>query len=96
VEEHGGTFQVRPHREFASDKGRDKMLSLAIFANAIDSSASIHTDSIAGNGSHSGNAYSFMQQRRRDIGDPSIHRHHSLIRMSNYSSSETPLCVCYY
>lgn len=97
VEERAGAFQVRPHREFVPDKGRNKMLSLAIFqsASGLDTS-STHSDLASDHRSRSSNAYEFMQRRRRESGDPAVQQQQATIRMANYAHSDIPLCVSVY
>lgn len=86
---------MRPHREFVPEKGRDKMLSLAIFnqSSAVQDNASYYSASTSDRGSRSSNAYNFMQRRRHEAGDPTTQRQQALIRMANYANSEIPLCV---
>jgi DNA mismatch repair protein MSH5 len=96
VEETGCAFQIRPHREFIPEKGRDMMLSLAML-NQLPysglSSSLIDGVSTSDNNSRSGQAYEFMQRRRQETGDPTLQRRQGMIRLANYSNSETPLCV---
>lgn len=89
----GAAFQVRPHKEFVPSKGRDKFLSLAIFALLAQHSSSVASDSASENQSHPSNAYEFMQRRRQETGDPTAQRQFALIRMANYSNTDIPLCV---
>lgn len=96
MEEIGGTFQVRFAKEFVPNKGRDKMLSLSIFASLPQpGSAAVEDDdlSMSANHSRSGNAYEFMQRRRRATGDPTTQRQHALIRLANFCNSDNALCV---
>ncbi|KAF8294171.1 hypothetical protein DL93DRAFT_856925 [Clavulina sp. PMI_390] len=94
TEELGGKFQVRPHREFMPGKGRDKMLSLAIFAREdFETSTFVEDDAASISHSVSVNAYNFMRRQRAEAGDPTLLRHHALIRLANYSSSDIPLCM---
>ncbi|KAF8297748.1 hypothetical protein DL93DRAFT_760795 [Clavulina sp. PMI_390] len=94
TEKLGGKFQVRPHREFMPGKGRDKMLSLAIFAREdFETSTFVEDDAASISHSVSVNAYNFMRRQRAEAGDPTLLRHHALIRLANYSSSDIPLCM---
>lgn len=95
AEETGGTFQIRPHREFVAEKGREKILSLELFSHVsrADPYSGSETLSGAGDMSHSGQAYSFMQRRQQQRGEPSVLRRHGMIRLANYSDNDVPLCV---
>ena len=92
VEESGGVFQVRPHREFVPDKGRDKILSLSLFAT-IPSTVPVSAHSESSQPPIPRNAYDFMKKRQQKIGDPTLERRHASIRMASYGDNNSPLCV---
>ncbi|KAF8332768.1 uncharacterized protein EI90DRAFT_2918244 [Cantharellus anzutake] len=85
MEEHGGTFQVRPHREFVPEKGRDKMLCLNLFSHAS------YDNSETSDSSTSRNAYDFMKKRAVQI-DPTVQQRLARVRSANYSYDIAPLC----
>ncbi|KAF8349474.1 DNA mismatch repair protein MutS [Amanita rubescens] len=92
----GAFFQIRPRKDFLSTKGRDRLLSLGLFAQLpqenvdITSSMDIDADHVE----HERNAYDFMRKRRDAIGDPNQNRWNAMIRLSNFTSVDSsPLCM---
>ncbi|KAF8320953.1 muts 5 family protein [Clavulina sp. PMI_390] len=70
------------------------MLSLAIFAREdFETSTFLEDEAASTSHSISVNAYNFMRRQRAEADDPTLLRHHALIRLANYSSSDIPLCV---
>lgn len=95
VESAGGTFQIRPFKEFVASKGRDRLLGLDLFnqfaAGENDLPRSSDSDS---HSSRPTNAYDFMKSRRTITGDPAARRWNALVRVANFASVElSPLCV---
>lgn len=95
VETAGGLFQIRPHKDFAPSKGKDRLLSLRLLSeipleDVEDSVSSLSATTNSG----PTNAYDFMR-RRRDIGiDPTLKRWNASIRLANFASADSsPLCV---
>ncbi|KAF9452964.1 hypothetical protein P691DRAFT_659812 [Macrolepiota fuliginosa MF-IS2] len=88
------TFQIRPHKEFNTTKGNDRLLYLNRLANLpVDDHASSSGSFSTGVGvAH--NAYDFMRKRHDETGDPTMKRWNASIRLSNFSCTEnSPLCV---
>lgn len=92
VDASGGTFQIRPHKDFTPSKGRNHLLSLG-FLSSLDE----HEDaegSDFGSSSEPRSAYEFMRRRKDRYGDPTMRRWNASIRMSNFAAVDTaPLCV---
>ena len=94
VDASGGTFQVRPHKDFSAARGRDRILSLRLLAelpaDVLQDAPSSELDSA----SEPRNAYEFMRRRPEVGGDPAMQRWNASIRLANHASLEaTPLCV---
>lgn len=88
-----GIFQIRPHKEFSPLRGRDRLLSLQLFADLRHEEIPLDSDP-SSIGSISGNAYDFMRTRRDVSGDPILKRWYALVRLSNFAAVESsPLCV---
>ena len=92
-----GTFQIRPFKEFASSKGRDRLLSISRFThfstedNDLPPSSDVDSDS-----SRPANAYDFMRSRSETNGgsDPATKRWNASIRLANFASVDSSsLCV---
>ena len=94
VNESNGIFQVRPHKDFTSHKGRERVLSLRLLSKLpLDESTAANT---AGTSSdiESRKAYDFMRRRKDATGDPMMQKWNASIRLANYASIEaSPLCV---
>ncbi|KAJ6559109.1 DNA mismatch repair protein MutS [Mycena vulgaris] len=94
----GGVFQIRPHKEFATSQGRERLLSLRLLSelpqedNDLPASSDIVSTS---SNSDTRNAYDFMRRRREENGgDPTAKRWSASIRLSNFTSVESsPLCI---
>ncbi|EGO23820.1 hypothetical protein SERLADRAFT_450137 [Serpula lacrymans var. lacrymans S7.9] len=93
MEASGGIFQIRPHKEFTPNKGRDRLLSLRLLTE-LDMQSDIQALSEADSNSDSRNAYDFMNKRREITGDPVAKRWNAAIRLSNFTSLDSaPLCI---
>ncbi|EMD39519.1 hypothetical protein CERSUDRAFT_111843 [Gelatoporia subvermispora B] len=89
----GGTFQVRPHKDFSPAKGRDRILSLKLLSE-LPAEQLEHSSSDIDSMSEARSAYNFMRQRRDVIGDPTAQRWNASVRLANYASIDTaPLCL---
>lgn len=98
MEASGGVFQIRPHKEFAPSKGRERLLSLRLLSHLPQEDSDLPASSdIAPTSSNSEtrNAYDFMRRRHEVIGDdPTARRWNASIRLSNFTSVESsPLCI---
>ncbi|KAJ7147040.1 DNA mismatch repair protein MutS [Mycena crocata] len=94
----GGVFQIRPHKEFAASKGRERMLSLRLLSELPQEDGDLPASSdFASTSSSSGarNAYDFMRRRQDAVGgDPTMKRWNASIRLSNFTSVDSsPLCI---
>ncbi|KAI0052711.1 hypothetical protein FA95DRAFT_1664395 [Auriscalpium vulgare] len=88
----GGFFQIRPHKDFAPNKGRNCMLSLGFLSELPVDEPGLATGSDTM--SEPRNAYEFMQRRRDTEGDPTLKRWNASVRMSNFAHLDAaPLCV---
>ncbi|KAF4590716.1 MutS protein msh5 [Pleurotus pulmonarius] len=92
------TFQIRPHKDFTPQKGRDRLLSLELLAQVPNGNhepgSSDGSDSTMNSGLPSRNAYDFMKRRGAPVGDPTRRRWGASIRMSNFVSADSsPLCM---
>jgi DNA mismatch repair protein MSH5 len=90
VDGSGGTFQIRPQKDFTSRRGRDRLLSLNFLSELpMEASQLLTSDPDDVN-----NAYDFMRRRIDVKGDPTIKRWNASIRMANFASfDQSPLCV---
>ena len=91
VDEAGGFFQIRPHKDFVPSRGRDRLLSLSLLAD-------LRQDHIpqpsSGTLRDPRDAYDSIRKRQESGGDPAMKRWNASIRISNFASAETsPLCV---
>lgn len=94
VDGSGGTFQIRPHKEFIPLKGRDRLLSLRLLSQLPVSQNEQDTVSELGSVSEPRNAYDFMRRRRETGNDPTMQKWNASIRLANFASIEnSPLCV---
>ncbi|KAF9476534.1 hypothetical protein BDN70DRAFT_863087 [Pholiota conissans] len=93
----GGTFQIRPFKEFVASKGRERLLSISRLRELCSDDRDLPPSSDDGSHSHRSrptNAYDFMQSRREVSGDPAVRQWNASIRISNFISSEAaPLCM---
>jgi hypothetical protein len=99
------TFAVRLAREFAASKGRNRLLSLGLFADAPSLDGDMEADALPpdedssslSNTSGLADAYEFMRRRRATSEggqDPTLARWYARLRLSNYTAADTaPLCV---
>ncbi|KAI5896843.1 uncharacterized protein SCHCODRAFT_02725125 [Schizophyllum commune H4-8] len=98
AEASGGHFQIRPHKEFNTAKGRDRLFSLPLLSElpAQYDQGAPSSDSGSG-GSCLRNAYDFMRSRRNadgNGGDPTLKRWNASIRLANFASVDSsPLCI---
>ncbi|KAF9533174.1 DNA mismatch repair protein MutS [Crepidotus variabilis] len=97
MEKRAGMFQIRPFKEFAVSRGKDRLLSLTRLSALVPDDSNLPPSSDADFESHSSrhtNAYDFMRSRRQITGDPTTRRWNASIRMSNFTSVESsPLCL---
>lgn len=98
VEVSGGIFRIRPHKDFAPAKGRDRLLSLHFLSELVADDANSNNQTSSDldheSGSEPRNAYEFMRRRRDVTGDPAMKRWNASIRLSNFAALDsTPLCV---
>ncbi|KAL6304396.1 DNA mismatch repair protein MutS [Sparassis latifolia] len=90
----GGTFQIRPHKDFSTIKGRDRVLSLRLLAELPMDNFDSRITSDPGSVSEPRNAYDFMRSRGQAGVDPTMQCWNASIRLSNYASLEgSPLCL---
>ncbi|OCH92840.1 hypothetical protein OBBRIDRAFT_725988 [Obba rivulosa] len=90
----GGTFQVRPHKDFLPAKGRDRVLSLKLLSELPMEQLESHSSSDVGSNSEPRSAYDFMRSRRDAVGDPILQRWNAAVRLANYASIDAaPLCL---
>ncbi|KAI0662083.1 DNA mismatch repair protein MutS [Cubamyces menziesii] len=90
----GGTFQIRPHKDFLPLRGRDRLLSLRLLSELPVEQE--QQDSMTGSDSATEprNAYEFMRRRRETGNDPLRQKWNASVRLANYTSVETsPLCL---
>lgn len=94
MDEAGGMFQIRPHKDFSPGKGRNRLLSLKLFSDLSTYDIEEESRSDIDSSSEPRNAYDFMKKRRDMDGDPTMRRWNATIRMSNFASVDAaPLCV---
>ncbi|KAL1736511.1 DNA mismatch repair protein MutS [Schizophyllum commune] len=98
AEASGGHFQIRPHKEFNTAKGRDRLFSLPLLSELpaqYDQDAPSSDSGSGGSGLR--NAYDFMRSRRNadgNGGDPTLKRWNASIRLANFASVDSsPLCI---
>jgi DNA mismatch repair protein MSH5 len=92
VEVSGGTFQIRPHKDFIPNKGHDRVLSLRLLSDLpVDEETLSEVESNV----EPRNAYDFMKSRKQAGEDPTTKRWNASIRLENFASVDlAPLCVC--
>ncbi|KAG8944499.1 MutS protein msh5 [Tulasnella sp. 424] len=83
MDETASRFQVRPHKEFSPNQGKEKLLSLRVISE-IEDYESMEQNPLA-------NAYDFM--RSRNAKDPYIKKWAASIRTSNFATMTAPLCM---
>ncbi|KAL0069824.1 hypothetical protein AAF712_003094 [Marasmius tenuissimus] len=90
-----GLFQIRPHKDFSTSKGRDRLLSLRLLSDLPEDDSTTHTSSDVDSGvSEPRNAYDFMRRRRENVQDPMTKRWNASIRLANSVSVESsPFCM---
>lgn len=99
VENKSGFFQVRPFKEFAASRGRERLLSLCRLSTCIPDDDILPPSSDIEFTSHSSarrNVYDFMQSRGEVTapGDPTARRWTASIRLANFASVDSsPFCV---
>lgn len=82
----GGFFQIRPQKDFRSERGRNNLLSLGLLSDLPEEF--LDTPEPNASAAEPRNAYEFMQ-RRRVNGDPTLKRWNASIRMSNFATLDT-------
>ena len=97
----GGTFQIRPFKEFNPKRGKERLYALSRLSQLPcdeDDNGNVDSDSnVGGESTVSRNAYDFMRQRRASSGggDPTTQRWNALTRLANFANAEgSPYCVC--
>ncbi|KAI6129695.1 muts domain V-domain-containing protein [Pisolithus croceorrhizus] len=90
----GSIFQIRPHKEFAPAKGRERLLSLRLLTDleggVYDPSEALSEISESG----LRGAYNFMHERKQASGNPNMKRWSATIRLANFASLDSaPLCL---
>ncbi|KAI0770485.1 DNA mismatch repair protein MutS [Fomes fomentarius] len=94
VDGSGGTFQVRPHKDFIPSRGRDRLLSLRFLSELPIGQSDQDSVSEAASVSEPRNAYDFMRRRREIGGDPTMQKWNASVRLANFTSVEkSPLCL---
>ncbi|KIK45627.1 hypothetical protein CY34DRAFT_22463 [Suillus luteus UH-Slu-Lm8-n1] len=93
AEASGGVFQIRPHKEFTPHRGRDRLLSLRFLSELTTEDSGQCLSSDSSSGAEPRNAYEFMQKRKQAAGDPTMKRWNAAIRLANYASVESSLCI---
>ncbi|KAG1801295.1 DNA mismatch repair protein MutS [Suillus subaureus] len=93
AEASGGVFQIRPHKEFTPHRGRDRLLSLRFLSELTTEDTGQCLSSDSNSGAEPRNAYEFMQKRKQAAGDPTMKRWNAAIRLANYASVESSLCI---
>ncbi|KAI0755181.1 DNA mismatch repair protein MutS [Daedaleopsis nitida] len=94
VDGSGGTFQVRPHKDFIPVKGQDRLFSLRLLSELPTTHIDYDGASDLGSGSEPRNAYDFMRRRREMGGDPTLQKWNASVRLANFASVEnSPLCL---
>jgi len=94
VDSSGGTFQVRPHKDFSAAKGHARLLSLRLLSELPPDLTRDVPSSDSDGSSDPRNAYEFMRRRGRPGGDPTMQQWNASIRLANYACMETtPLCL---
>ncbi|KAI0076331.1 hypothetical protein K474DRAFT_1708271 [Panus rudis PR-1116 ss-1] len=90
----GNVLQLRPHKDFLSQKGRDKLLSLRILSELPLYDGEDHLSSDGASASEPRSAYDFMRRRRETTGDPTAQRWNASVRLANFASLENAtLCM---
>ncbi|KAG0700111.1 DNA mismatch repair protein MutS [Suillus ampliporus] len=93
AEASGGVFQIRPHKEFSPHRGRDRLLSLRFLSELRTEDTGQCLSSDGSSDSEPRNAYTFMQKRKQAVGHPTMKRWNAAIRLANYASLESSLCI---
>ncbi|KAK7681540.1 hypothetical protein QCA50_015272 [Cerrena zonata] len=90
----GGIFQLRPHKDFLLNKGRDRLLSIRMLSELTSYDVDESLPSDQSSDSEPRNAYDFMRRRKKVTGDPTVQKWNASVRLANYASLETsPLCL---
>ncbi|KAI9058149.1 hypothetical protein FKP32DRAFT_1582301 [Trametes sanguinea] len=94
MEGSGGTFQIRPHKEFIALKGRDRLLSLRLLSELVihqEYDSNLPDSEL---GFEPRNAYDFMRRRKEMGSDPLMQKWNASVRLANFASVESsPLCL---
>jgi DNA mismatch repair protein MSH5 len=96
----GGTFQIRPSKEFHAARGLDRLLTLPLLSNfssdSFNSASSVSETMSESGRSEPRNAYDFMMRRKQSgdaSADPTASRWNASIRLGNFGTADSPLCV---
>jgi len=88
----GGFFQIRPHKDFRPERGRNNVLSLGLLSDLPEE---ILDPPDPHKSAEPNNAYEFMQRRPNAEGDPTLRRWNASVRMSNFATLDvSPFAVC--
>ncbi|CDO75430.1 hypothetical protein BN946_scf184916.g14 [Trametes cinnabarina] len=94
MEGSGGTFQIRPHKDFVAVRGRDRLLSLRLLSQLPICQEEGDNPYGSEVGSEPRNAYDFMRRRKELGDDPLMQKWNASVRLANYASVESsPLCL---
>ncbi|KAI0688883.1 DNA mismatch repair protein MutS [Earliella scabrosa] len=94
VDGSGGTFQVRPYKDFIPLKGRDRLLSLRFLTELPIAHSDHDSVSEVTSASEPRNAYDFMRRRKEVGGDPAMQTWNASVRLANFTNLEnSPLCL---
>ncbi|EIN12874.1 hypothetical protein PUNSTDRAFT_111245 [Punctularia strigosozonata HHB-11173 SS5] len=94
VDASSGRFTIRPWKDFAAPKGRERLLCLPMLLNLSEDPQGGDVVSTVSGSSEPRNAYDFMQRRREVHGDPVMQRWNAGIRLANFTDpSDSPLCM---
>jgi DNA mismatch repair protein MSH5 len=91
VELAGGQCQVRPHREFVAQKGRNKLQQLRLLSQLPQSEFDDAYSRVSPSAPR--NVNDFIGSRRNSERDPTVQRLYAAIRLLNFGGEDAPLCV---
>ncbi|KAG9117287.1 MutS protein msh5 [Ceratobasidium sp. 392] len=87
----GGQCVVRPHREFVTYKGQEKLQQIRILAELPQSDLGTFNDSTSPTAPR--NVNEFVDSRSGGAGDPTTQRTLAAIRRLNFGGNHAPLCM---
>jgi DNA mismatch repair protein MSH5 len=88
-------FIIRPQKDFSSEKGYSKLISLRLLSELPISGPNGNSrQSQSVSESPTSNVYDFMKRQRNETSDPFLARWNASIRIDNFASlNNSPLCV---